>query len=110
MKITEIKQQLSITKVLSRYNLKPNKNGLIKCPFHNDKTPSMQVYEKTGTYHWFESRYKTAWAHTKLGNNHKACEILTITLVLHPDFGDDELKQKFIGLKNKLCKEEQSEH
>jgi tetratricopeptide (TPR) repeat protein len=56
------------------------------------------------TYHWFESRYRTAWAFAKLGNNKKACDILTITLVLHPDLGNDELKESFLNLKSKICK------
>ena len=58
---------------------------------------------KTGTYHWYESRYKTAQAHIKLGNVKKACEIITITLVLHPDIGDAEMADKFQKLKTDNC-------
>jgi DNA primase len=47
MEISEIKQRLSITDVLSHYNIKPDKNARMCCPFHDDKTPSVQVYEKT---------------------------------------------------------------
>ncbi len=50
MDIKEIKTQLSITQVLSYYGLKADKNSRINCPFHDDKTPSMQIYEKTNTY------------------------------------------------------------
>jgi DNA primase len=53
MEIQEIKSKLSILTVLNRYNLKPDKNGLIKCPFHEDKSPSMKVYGKTNTFHCF---------------------------------------------------------
>ena len=60
---------------------------------------------KEGTYHWFESRYKTALAHEKLGNTKRACDILTITMVLHPDLGSDELTRKYQTLKNEICKE-----
>ena len=55
MEIHEIKSQLSLEKVLSHYNLKPNKNHMLCCPFHNDKTPSMQVYPKTNTWTCFSS-------------------------------------------------------
>jgi len=55
MEISEIKANLKIETVLSHYGLKPDKNGMIKCPFHNDKTPSMQVYTKTNTVFCFSS-------------------------------------------------------
>jgi DNA primase len=53
MEIPDIKQNLSILKVLAHYNLVPDKNNLLKCPFHEDKTASLQVYPKTNTYHCF---------------------------------------------------------
>ncbi len=55
MEISEIKQRLPILKVLSHYNLKPDKNQQLCCPFHNDKTPSMQIYPETGTWTCFSS-------------------------------------------------------
>jgi len=55
MEISEIKQRLSILKVLSHYNLKPDKNHRLCCPFHSDKTPSFQVYPETGTWTCFSS-------------------------------------------------------
>jgi len=55
MEIHEIKQRLSILNVLSHYNLKPDKNHRICCPFHPDKTPSFQVYPETGTWTCFSS-------------------------------------------------------
>jgi tetratricopeptide (TPR) repeat protein len=63
---------------------------------------------KKGTSPWFESRYKTAYALSRLGDNAKACEILNITLVLHSDLGSDELKAKYLSLKAKICKGEPS--
>jgi len=53
MEIQEIKQRLSILAVLGRYNLKPDKNSFIKCPFHEDKSPSLKVYDKTNTFNCF---------------------------------------------------------
>jgi DNA primase len=53
MKLSEIKNQLSILEVLHHYSLSPDRNNRLKCPFHDDKTPSMQVYPKTGTWTCF---------------------------------------------------------
>jgi len=55
MDIRHIKQNLSILKVLAHYNLVPDRNNRLKCPFHDDKTPSFQVYPKTGTWNCFSS-------------------------------------------------------
>jgi len=59
MEITEIKSQLSISTVLHYYGLKPDKSAKMCCPFHEDKTPSMQVYYKTQTVYCFSSNCKT---------------------------------------------------
>ncbi|MBN2237117.1 MAG: toprim domain-containing protein [Bacteroidales bacterium] len=53
MKINEIKSNLTIQQVLKHYNLIANKNNLLNCLFHEDKTASLQVYPKTNTYHCF---------------------------------------------------------
>jgi DNA primase len=55
MDIKDIKQQLSINRVLSHYSLKPDKNNRLLCPFHPDKTPSLQIYPTTNTYCCFSS-------------------------------------------------------
>lgn len=55
MEIKEIKQALSIATVLAHYGVKADKNGMAKCPFHNDKTPSLQIYPKSNTYCCFSS-------------------------------------------------------
>ena len=59
MEITEIKQRLTLATVLHYYHLKPNKQLQLNCPFHNDKTPSLQVYYKTHTAYCFSSNCKT---------------------------------------------------
>ena len=59
MEIQEIKSRLPISQVLQYYNLKPDKHNRICCPFHEDKTPSMQVYYKTQTAYCFSSNCKT---------------------------------------------------
>jgi DNA primase len=55
MEIAEIKRQLTIEQVLGHYGLKPDRNGRLNCPFHADKTPSLQVYPKTNTYCCFSA-------------------------------------------------------
>ena len=59
MEIIEIKQQLTLSQLLQYYNLKPDKNLRLHCPFHDDKTPSLQVYYKTHTVYCFSSHCKT---------------------------------------------------
>ncbi|MDP2161196.1 MAG: CHC2 zinc finger domain-containing protein [Flavobacterium sp.] len=43
MEISEIKSNLTLEQVLTNYNLKPNKNNMLRCPFHEDSTASLQV-------------------------------------------------------------------
>lgn len=50
MEISEIKAQLTISQVLDHYNLSADKNNMLRCPFHNDKTPSLQIYHQTNTF------------------------------------------------------------
>ncbi len=58
MEITEIKTHLTISQVLAHYGLKADKNQRLCCPFHEDKTPSMQAYPETNTVHCFSSNCK----------------------------------------------------
>ena len=53
MEIRDIKQRLTILAVLQHYGLKPNKNDMLCCPFHEDKEPSMKIYPKTETFNCF---------------------------------------------------------
>jgi DNA primase len=59
MEISDIKTQLSLAQVLDHYGLKPDKQGRLNCPFHEDKTPSFQVYYKTHTCYCFSSNCPT---------------------------------------------------
>jgi DNA primase len=43
MEIQEIKQNLSLATILQHYNLKEDKNNMLRCPFHEDNTASLQV-------------------------------------------------------------------
>mgnify|MGYP000101547659 CR=1 FL=1 len=53
MEIKDIKSRLSILTVLKHYGLKPDRNGMLKCPFHEDDQPSLKVYPQTNTFHCF---------------------------------------------------------
>ncbi len=55
MEIRAIKEQLAIETVLQHYGLTTDKQHRLLCPFHNDKTPSLQIYPKTNTYCCFSS-------------------------------------------------------
>ena len=46
-----IKDQLTMRDVLRQYGYEPNRANFICCPFHNEKTPSMKIFEKD--YHCF---------------------------------------------------------
>lgn len=59
MEIADIKQQLTLKEVLNYYGLKPDKHQRLHCPFHDDKTPSLQVYYKTNTVYCFSSNCQT---------------------------------------------------
>lgn len=55
MEIKTIKEQLTIETVLQHYGLKSDRQHRLLCPFHHDKTPSLQVYPKTNTYCCFST-------------------------------------------------------
>jgi len=59
MEIPEIKSRLSIETVLAHYGLHIDSNSRISCPFHADRTPSMQIYQQTNTAYCFSSNCKT---------------------------------------------------
>jgi DNA primase len=59
MEITEIKKRLSIKDLLYHYGLVSDTQHRLCCPFHDDKTPSMQVYYKTNTVYCFSGNCKT---------------------------------------------------
>ena len=59
MEIADIKSSLSLADVLQHYGLKPDKHARLNCPFHPDKTPSLQVYYKTQTCYCFSANCST---------------------------------------------------
>ena len=63
MEIQQIKAQLSITQVLAHYGITAIKNKQVCCPFHEDKTPSMQVFEDKGLVYCHSSNCKNGGKH-----------------------------------------------
>ena len=55
MESSDIKSQLTIDAVLNHYHLTPDRNHMLRCPFHDDKTPSLQIYPGTNTFCCFSS-------------------------------------------------------
>ena len=55
MEIQDVKNQLSISVVLENYRLRVDRNHRMCCPWHADKTPSLQIYPKTNTWTCFSS-------------------------------------------------------
>ena len=51
-KIRKIKQ-IPIKKVIDHLNLKINSQNKVHCPAHEDRTPSLQIYEKTNSFYCF---------------------------------------------------------
>lgn len=49
MEISEIKQRLPLAGILDHYGLQP-KNNMLLCPFHEDKTASLQVHLEKNFY------------------------------------------------------------
>ena len=48
-----IKNRIPITEAMSLYGFKPNSFNKIKCPFHNEKTPSMVIYPNTNSFYCY---------------------------------------------------------
>jgi DNA primase len=53
MTIPSIKSDLSITTVLTHYGLEAGPAGSMRCPFHDDKSASMEIYPDTNTAYCF---------------------------------------------------------
>lgn len=61
---------------------------------------------RTGSYYWFESKYRTAMVLNQLEKGDKACEIVTVIQVLHPELRDEKFKKKFTKLQKEVCGKE----
>lgn len=43
----KVKKNVTINSLISHFNLKVNKQNFMICPFHNENTPSLRVYENS---------------------------------------------------------------
>ena len=41
-----VKDNVTTRQAAERYGVKVNHSGMCRCPFHNDRNPSMKLYEK----------------------------------------------------------------
>lgn len=51
--IDEIKNKISMKELLSYYGIEINKRGFIKCPFHQEKTASVKIYDGDKGFYCF---------------------------------------------------------
>ena len=58
---------------------------------------------ETGSDSWLESRYRIALAHGRMGRQHEACDVITMIRVLHPEAGDESIREKLLGLEREVC-------
>lgn len=49
----DLKQSIKIRDLCGQYGIKIDRKGFCCCPFHNEKTASMKIYDNTNTYHCF---------------------------------------------------------
>lgn len=74
MEIKDIKSRLSILAVLKHYGLRPDRNSMLKCPFHEDDQPSMKIYPNTNTFNCFgcgKNGDQIEFCTLKEGNKHR---------------------------------------
>lgn len=48
-----IRSRVTARAAAERYGLEPNRAGYIRCPFHQERTPSCKLYEGEGGFHCF---------------------------------------------------------
>jgi tetratricopeptide (TPR) repeat protein len=63
-------------------------------------------YEKgmePGSPAWLDAKRRIALAHEKMGRRREACEVITMIRVLHPEGGDEALREKILDLEKTVC-------
>jgi DNA primase len=46
--VNEIKSRISMRQITEKYNLQIERGGYIACPFHEERTPSLKIYDQPG--------------------------------------------------------------
>jgi len=131
MEILDIKQNLTLQQVLNHYNLQP-KNNMLRCPFHEDSTASLQVSfsqnkykchgcDKKGDVIQFVQDYEKLTKHeallkcTSLANGTMSQLKPTTTTMIEPTTDNRErttfLEKMFLSFrKGLLCSEPAKEY
>lgn len=50
MDIGELKKRIPMTELARRLGFEPNRAGFIRCPFHDERTPSLKLYDGDGGF------------------------------------------------------------
>ncbi|MDD3338456.1 MAG: CHC2 zinc finger domain-containing protein [Lachnospiraceae bacterium] len=110
----EIKERYSMNDIVAMYDMRPNRAGMVRCPFHSgDREPSMKVYKRD--YHCFgcgangdifdfiqnmdNLTFKEAFA--RLGGSYEQTKESTFKLYHAQKKRDMQEKQKMLSEKNR---------
>jgi len=86
----EIKNAISLKDIARFYGVDINRNDMCKCPFHNDKTPSMKIYDKGFACYGCGEKGDTIAFVAKMFN----LDLYNAALKINEDFGLDITPQK----------------
>lgn len=59
---------------------------------------------ESGSSRWYEARYQMAYTMQQLKRPGRACSLAKMTLVLHPDLGNEKLTQKLQTIERETCR------
>jgi DNA primase len=107
MTIQEIKANLPIQAILSHYQLTSDRNNRLCCPWHNDKTPSLQIYPKTNTWTCFSSNCN-AGSGDQIDFIMKYEKITKYEAILKAKYLIDPMKYPLTGIKTQKMNERKS--
>lgn len=51
--VQSVKERVPIIRAAERYGYKPNRSGFIRCPFHQEDTPSLKIYPDSNSFYCF---------------------------------------------------------
>ena len=108
----EIKSRFNMSDIVSGYGFEINRSGFCLCPFHEEKTPSMKIYEKG--YYCFGcceggDHIKFVQKLFNLENPLDAAKKINEDFGLGLDFNHKPTKEEFISAKNIVAERQQFE-
>lgn len=99
MDIQEIKTSISIYDVLDMYNIRYHLQGgqeMIRCPFHNDTSPSCRIYPDYNKLHCFGACNRSFDIFDVVMEKEE-CSLQEAAKILQETFGIEEIKTKYIS-------------